>query len=76
MNPLFDGLKAAAEASIFGESIVCSGLTLGHIDSIDQYIANLIHGITRTDALRVLDWHLVSDRQPDSYISLVLWDFA
>jgi hypothetical protein len=30
MNPLFDGLKAAAEASIFGESIVCSGLTLGN----------------------------------------------
>jgi hypothetical protein len=28
MNPLFDGLKAAAEASIFGESIVCSGITL------------------------------------------------
>jgi hypothetical protein len=25
-NPLFDGLKAAAETSIFGESIVCSGL--------------------------------------------------
>jgi hypothetical protein len=24
---LFDGLEAAAEASIFGESIVCSGLT-------------------------------------------------
>jgi 8-oxo-dGTP diphosphatase len=26
MNPLSDGLEAAAEVSIFGESIVCSGL--------------------------------------------------
>jgi hypothetical protein len=30
MNPLFDGLKAAAEASTFGESIVCSGLSPLH----------------------------------------------